>query len=180
MQRGILPSLLLKGNSAVFAEIESFETVRDIYTGEKSPSDLIDYEIPEDSEFYVPQGGESQEITYQYTQAPAVDAKALTMQMLTGLSIVTNGQVLMYLQYPQLFPQANEYMKENFCKVLPDEYLKAYPKKKQQILKIIGSNFTYKDKKLSVELSSVFDLLINNQFLVNGGDDEACVLLGRF
>ena len=93
---------------------ESFETVRDIYTGEKSPSDLINYEIPEDSEFYVPQGGESQEITYQYTQAPVVDAKALTMQMLSGLSIVTNGQVLMYLQYPQLFPQANEYMK-NFA-----------------------------------------------------------------
>lgn len=114
LQQGILPSLLLKGNSAVFAEIESFETVRDIYTGEKSPSDLINYEIPEDSEFYIPQGGESQEITYQYTQAPAVDAKALTMQMLTGLSIVTNGHVLMYLQYPQLFPQTNEYMK-NFA-----------------------------------------------------------------
>lgn len=93
---------------------ESFETVRDIYTGEKSPSDLINHEIPEDSEFYVPQGGESQEITYQYTQAPVVDAKALTMQILAGLSIVTNGQVLMYLQYPQLFPQANEYMK-NFA-----------------------------------------------------------------
>ena len=52
---------------------ESFETVRDIYTGEKSPSDLINYEIPEDSEFYVPQGGESQEITYQYPQAPAAN-----------------------------------------------------------------------------------------------------------
>ena len=62
---------------------------------------------------------------------------------------------------------------ENFCKVLPDEYLKAYPKKKQQILKIIGSNFTYKDKKLSVELSSVFDLLINNQYFNNGGNDGA-------
>ena len=48
LQQGILPSLLLKGNSAVVAEIESFETVRDIYTGEQSPSDLIDYEIPED------------------------------------------------------------------------------------------------------------------------------------
>ena len=91
--------------------------------------------------------------------------------MLTGLSILTNGQVLMYLQYPQLFPQANEYMKENFCKVLSDEYLKANKKKKQQILKIIGSNFYYKDKKVSVELTSVFDLLIKNQFFNNGGDD---------
>ena len=62
---------------------------------------------------------------------------------------------------------------ENFCKVLPDEYLKASPKKKQQILKIIGSNFYYKDKKVSVELTSVFDLLINNQFFNNGGNDEA-------
>ena len=62
---------------------------------------------------------------------------------------------------------------ENFCKVLPDEYLKASPKEKQQILKIIGSNFYYKDKKVSVELTSVFDLLINNQFFNNGGNDEA-------
>ena len=106
-----IPENVLRGSVSYD---ESFETVRDIYTGEKSPSDLIDYEIPEDSEFYVPQGGESQEITYQYTQAPAVDAKTLTMQILSGLSIVTNGQVLMYLQYPQLFPQANEYMK-NFA-----------------------------------------------------------------
>ena len=110
-QQLYIPENVLRGSVSYD---ESFETVRDIYTGEKSPSDLINYEIPEDSEFYVPQGGESQEITYQYTQAPAVDAKALTMQILSGLSIVTNGQVLMYLQYPQLFPQANEYMK-NFA-----------------------------------------------------------------
>ena len=31
----------------------------------------------------------------------------------------------------------------------------------------------YKDKKVSVELTSVFDLLINNQFFNNGGNDEA-------
>ena len=59
----------------------------------------------------------------------------------------------------------------NFCETLPQEYLKASPKKKQQILRLIGSNFIYKDKKLSVELSSVFNLLINNQNLVNGGND---------
>ncbi|GBF23406.1 hypothetical protein tpqmel_0810 [Candidatus Gastranaerophilus sp. (ex Termes propinquus)] len=35
------------------------------------------------------------------------------------------------------------------------------------------SNFTHKDKKLSTELSSVFDLLINSHFLRNGAGDEA-------
>lgn len=58
---------------------------------------------------------------------------------------------------------------ENFCKHAPLLYEKACPKTKQKILKIIGSNFTYKDKKLSVVLSSVFDLLINNPFSKNGG-----------
>ena len=62
---------------------------------------------------------------------------------------------------------------ENFCKHAPLLYEKACPKTKQKILKIIGSNFTYKDKKLSVVLSSVFDLLINNPFSKNGGNDEA-------
>lgn len=58
---------------------------------------------------------------------------------------------------------------ENFCKNAPQLYLEASPKVKRQILKIIGSNFTYKDKKLSVELSSVFDIIINNPFSKNGG-----------
>lgn len=62
---------------------------------------------------------------------------------------------------------------ENFCKYAPQRYLEANAKTKQQILKIIGSNFIYKDKKLSVELSSVFDLLLNSQKLINGGTDEA-------
>ena len=61
----------------------------------------------------------------------------------------------------------------NFCKQAPALYQRACPKTKQKILKIIGSNFTYKDKKVSVELTSVFDLLINNQFFNNGGNDEA-------
>ena len=60
----------------------------------------------------------------------------------------------------------------NFCEALPQEYLRACPKKKQQILKLIGSNFSYKDKKVSVELTSVFDFLINNQNLINGGNDR--------
>ncbi len=62
---------------------------------------------------------------------------------------------------------------ENFCKHAPQAYLEACPKTKRQILKIIGSNFTYKDKKVSVVLTSVFDLLINNPFSKNGGNDEA-------
>ena len=69
-QQIYIPENVLRGSVSYD---ESFETVRDIYTGEKSPSDLINYEIPEDSEFYVPQGGESQEITYQYTRAPAAN-----------------------------------------------------------------------------------------------------------
>ena len=58
---------------------------------------------------------------------------------------------------------------ENFCKHAPQEYLTACPKTKREILKIIGSNFTYKDKKVSVVLTSVFDLLLNYPFSKNGG-----------
>lgn len=57
----------------------------------------------------------------------------------------------------------------NFCKHAPQAFLKANAKKKQQILKMIGSNFVYKNKKLSVELNSVFDLLINNHSVNYGG-----------
>ena len=60
-----------------------------------------------------------------------------------------------------------------FCKNAQEEYLQAKPERKIQILKIIGSNFVYKDKKLSVELSSVFDTLLNLRFSQNGGTDEA-------
>ncbi|MBR1942996.1 hypothetical protein IJ843_04615 [bacterium] len=62
---------------------------------------------------------------------------------------------------------------ENFCKHAPALYERAFPKTKQKILKIIGSNFTYKDKKVSVVLTSVFDLLLNNPFSKNGGVDVA-------
>ena len=61
----------------------------------------------------------------------------------------------------------------DFCKAVPDKFLRANPTKKRQILKLIGSNFIYKDKKLSVELSSVFDTLLNLHFSKNGARDEA-------
>ncbi len=71
---------------------------------------------------------------------------------------------------------------ENFCKNAPQAFFRVNAKKKQQILKMIGSNFVYKDKKLSVELSSVFDLLLNSSFSKNGAGDEARtrdILLGK-
>ena len=58
---------------------------------------------------------------------------------------------------------------ENFCKHARSEFLRATPKKKQAILKMLGSNFVYKDKEVSVELTSVFELLLNNPFSNNGG-----------
>ena len=40
---------------------------------------------------------------------------------------------------------------------------------------MLGSNFIYKDKKVSIELTSVFNYLINNDFVKYGGNDEACL-----
>lgn len=60
---------------------------------------------------------------------------------------------------------------ENFCKFARSEFLKANGKKKRAILKMLGSNFIYKDKKVSIELTSVFNYLINNDFVKYGGDD---------
>jgi len=57
----------------------------------------------------------------------------------------------------------------NFCEKAPLLFLEAKPERKRQILKLIGSNFIYKDKKLSVELSSVFDALLKKPFSKNGG-----------
>ena len=68
---------------------------------------------------------------------------------------------------------------ENFCKFARTEFLKANGKKKRAILKMLGSNFTYKDKEVSVELTSVFNYLLNNRFVNYGAGDEARVLLGR-
>lgn len=61
---------------------------------------------------------------------------------------------------------------ENFCKFARTEFLQANSKKKQAILKMLGSNFVYKDKKVSVELTSVFNYLINNDFVKYGAGDE--------
>lgn len=71
---------------------------------------------------------------------------------------------------------------ENFCKHAQEGFLKANAKEKQQILKMIGSNFTYKDGKLSVELNSVFNYLINLPSVKLIAEDEARTrnsLLGR-
>ncbi len=71
---------------------------------------------------------------------------------------------------------------ENFCKYAQREYLRADVKKKQAILRLLGSNFSYKDGKVSVELTSVFDFIINNGFGNYGAGDEARtrdILLGK-
>lgn len=53
---------------------------------------------------------------------------------------------------------------ENFCKHAREEFLSASPKKKQAILKMLGSNFVYKDKEVSIVLTSVFNYLLNLPF----------------
>ena len=71
---------------------------------------------------------------------------------------------------------------ENFCKFARREFLRANGKKKRAILKMLGSNFVYKDKKVSVELTSVFNYLLNNRFVNYGAGDEARtrdILLGK-
>ncbi len=71
---------------------------------------------------------------------------------------------------------------ENFCKYARSEFLRANGKKKRAILKMLGSNFVYKDKEVSVELTSVFNYLINNDFVKYGAGDEARtrdILLGK-
>ena len=44
---------------------------------------------------------------------------------------------------------------------------------------MLGSNFIYKDKEVSVVLTSVFNYLLNNRFVNYGAGDEARVLLAR-
>ena len=44
---------------------------------------------------------------------------------------------------------------------------------------MLGSNFVYKDKEVSVELTSVFNYLLNNHFVNYGAGDEARVLFAR-
>ena len=57
---------------------------------------------------------------------------------------------------------------ENFCKHAREEFLRANPKKKRAILKMLGSNFIYKDKEVSIVLTSVFNYLLNNRFVNYG------------
>lgn len=59
----------------------------------------------------------------------------------------------------------------NILKDLPQLFLKANKIEKKQILNLIGSNFIYKDKELSIELNSVFNYLLNFDFNINGGVD---------
>ena len=70
----------------------------------------------------------------------------------------------------------------NFLETAPRLYKSRNGKQKRQILSMIGSNFTYKDGKLSVELTSVFDLLIKSASVLNGAEDGTRTrnnLLGR-
>ena len=41
---------------------------------------------------------------------------------------------------------------------------------------MLGSNFIYKDQEVSVELTSVFNYLLNNHFVKYGAGDEALIL----
>lgn len=50
----------------------------------------------------------------------------------------------------------------NFCKDAPTRFSNGSSKTKRQILNLVGSNFSYKDGKVSVELKSVFDFLLKN------------------
>lgn len=68
----------------------------------------------------------------------------------------------------------------NFVEHAPRLFKSANAKQKQQILKLIGSNFTYKDKKLSVELSSVFDLLINSASVLKLARNRTTSELAQF
>lgn len=58
----------------------------------------------------------------------------------------------------------------NIVKDLPHLYLQGTTIEKKQILNLIGSNFIYKDKELSIVLNSAFDYLLNFDFLKRSGD----------
>lgn len=59
----------------------------------------------------------------------------------------------------------------NFLQDAPQLYLNANTITKKKILNLIGSNFIYKDKELSVELNSVFNYLLNCKFFEKSGDE---------
>lgn len=57
----------------------------------------------------------------------------------------------------------------NFCKEAPLLYLRQNSERKREILRLICSNFYYKDGKVSIELKSVFEHIVKNANLINGG-----------
>lgn len=57
----------------------------------------------------------------------------------------------------------------NWCKDAPAKFLGKSAETKRKILNLIGSNFIYKDGKLSIVLNPVFELILNSHFSKNGG-----------
>jgi len=49
-------------------------------------------------------------------------------------------------------------------KDLPQLFLQGNKIEKKKVLNLIGSNYVYKDKELSIELNSVFNYLLNFDF----------------
>lgn len=66
----------------------------------------------------------------------------------------------------------------DIVKDLPQLYLNANLIEKKQILNLIGSNFIYKDKELSIVLNSAFNYLLNFDFSEKSGDE--CTMLELF
>ncbi len=75
----------------------------------------------------------------------------------------------------QSISKTNDTLKEcsnlllDVIKDLPQLYLQANTIEKKQILNLIGSNFVYKDKELSIVLNSAFDYLLNCDFFRKTG-----------
>ena len=58
----------------------------------------------------------------------------------------------------------------NWCKDAPVKFLSKSAETKRKILNLIGSNFIYKDGKLSIELNPVFELILKTDFSKNDGE----------
>lgn len=65
----------------------------------------------------------------------------------------------------------------DIVKDLPQLYLNANLIEKKQILNLIGSNFIYKDKELSIVLNSAFNYLLNFDFCEKSGDEYSMLEL---
>lgn len=57
----------------------------------------------------------------------------------------------------------------NLAKDAPQLIKSLHGKRKQQLVKMLCSNLSYKDEKLSIMLNSTFDLILNSPFSENGG-----------